>query len=657
MKAVQYMMAAMLAIMPAPGLLAENGTDIAAPSSQEEKKDVFQLGEIVVTATKTSINKRETGASITVITGEEMEKKGIRTTIDALKGQQGMIVSQNGTNGGVARVFMRGADSKNCMVLIDGVKVNDPSTNDGGFDFANLLSDNIERIEIVRGPQSTLYGSSALGGVINIITRKGAGDPTTTLRAECGSFATFREFAGIMGGNEKSHYSLSVSRVDTKGISQAEKAEGVATEPDKDGYHNTTVSARVGASPFSNSWITFVMRYFEVDANIDDGNYDDDPNHDMHTSQYSGSLTFEHDPFKWWRHVFTINSMNIWRSTKDGVDANEPTEYSNRKYEGTHRKAEWQHVFSIGEIDEITAGISIERDEMSSIANADYGYSEFGPVNVETRAYYAQNHLKLLKRVYFIAGVRVTDHETFGMNTDYQLSGSIIAPYTETRFKGTYATGFRAPTLYQLNIDDTYLKGNRDLRPEESRSIDAGIEQPLWGNRIIIEGGFFTTRYKDLIDTRGTFPSPSVYVNVNEAEMQGFEGGVTIKLVDTIRISGSYTYLKKADDLDKNERLIRRPKHQVNLNFNWLIFGRLDLNTEFLYAGERDDYSFDPATYATTRVTMDDYIIVNAGASYTFIRAVQFFARCENIGNVNYQNVLGYAMPGRAFYGGVKGTF
>jgi vitamin B12 transporter len=647
MKAVKCIMMVMLAVMPAMGLFAEDGADISEPGTQEAKKDVYQLGEIVVTATKTSINKRETGASITVITGEEMEKKGNRMVIEALKSAPGLTVTQQGVTGGISSVFMRGAAPRNLLVLVDGVRVNDPTSPDGAYNFSDLTADNIERVEIIRGAQSTLYGTDATAGIVNIITKKGYGKNTLTLSAEGGTFMTFREYAGFHGGDTKANYSFSLSRTDSGGISQADKASGAVNEPEKDGYENTTATANVGGVVSANTSLSMALRYGDAITDIDDWAYLDDPNHTQRNRQMTAAVTMDQDVTDWWRHKVVGNYMGILRNTIDKADAVDPG-YSQTYYLGTQRQLEWRHVLKYGNIDELTAGVEYQDEAMSSLNDYSGASSSFGEERMYSIASYLQNHLKLFDRFFIIAGLRLTDHEIFGTHWDYQLSGSAIIPITETRLKGNYATGFKAPTLYQLNVDDGFAKGSMDLKPEESRSFDFGIEQPFLSGKMVVEGSFFRSKYSNLITTMGF---PMVYVNKQDAETEGYEGALTLTPFQELRITGAYTYLKEAKEEGTEGRLIRRPKHQGSLFLNLVMFTRININAGIIYAGERDDFK------SGNRVTMDDYLLFNAAVSVTLMEKFQVFARCENITDEHYQDVLGYKRPGRAFYGGIKGTF
>ncbi len=623
---------------------------------KKEEKRVSNLNEIVVTATKTEIAKKETGVSITVITDKEIEQRGKQMVIDVLKDVPGITTYQTGALGGLSSVFMRGAEETHLLVLVDGVKMNDPSNVDRSFDFANLTTDNVERIEVVRGPMSTLYGSDATAGVINVITRRGKGKPKLTMRAEGGSYSTFRESVSIDGGTDTTFYSFSVSRTDICGFSKASKEPGTTDKLEDDRYENTTVSSRLGFSPFSKSWITLSFRYVDALAELDDGAFYDDPNYVQETKQMSSILGFDQEIFTWWRHKISLSYMNIVRRYRDEVDVDEPNEFTDSWLQGNHRRGEWQHIFTIGDIDEITGGIEYEQDSMTSLDYSDAGFgpstTEFDEQRVRTAAYYLQNHLKLLKHIFVTAGIRVNDHEEFGTKNTYQVSGSIIIPFVKTRLKGNYATGFRAPALNQL-YDTAWTTGNKDLKPEESKSYDFGIEQPIWGERLIIDVAYFATTYDNKIDLDAMWK----YVNKEKVETSGLEGSLRFTPIESLRIDASYTYTREAEDEETDERLLRRPEHQASGYLNWAFIKGANINIGVIYIGKRDDAWYNEATFTTEEEELDSYYLVNMGASYWISENIQVFGRVENLTDKEYENPIGYEIAGRSYYGGLKATF
>jgi len=634
-----------------------------APAEEEEqetqekektKSRVFRLDDVVVSATKTEIDPKETGASISIIEEEQVENRGERSVIEALHSVPGLTVYRQGAPGGVSTLFIRGADSKNMLVLIDGVEVNDPSGIDRSFDFANLTTDNIERIEVIRGAQSTLYGSDATGGIINIITKKGKGKPSLTLKAEAGSYNSFRESLTVNGGSDDAHYSFGIARIDTKGFSTAAREPGTSGHMDEDGYTNTTFSGRTGYRITDSTWLTHVLRYTDADAELDDGAYYDDPNYAQSSKQISSALSLDQELFIWWSHKIILSYMNIERRYEDKTDDAEPSEFTKSWYEGTHHKAEWQHIFSIGDVDEITMGAEMQENSTTSTTYSDIGFGastdQFDERDIWERAAYIQNHLKLMNRIFAIAGIRYNDHETFGNEITYSLSGSIISPLLDTRLKGNYATGFRAPVMTQI-YDTAYTTGNPDLKPETSITWDIGISQPIMNGKFIFEVTYFETEYKNKIDINDAFTQ---YINKEEVITKGIECALHFAPADTLSFDAAYTYLPIAKDMENYERLIRRPRHQGSLHTNWKFLPGGNLNLGINYMGKRDDAWYDESIFDTRDVKMDEYYTIDISTSYWLLESIQVFGRIENMLNEDYEFPIGYNTPGRSYYAGLK---
>ncbi len=656
LKKVFYCMAffSLLTFVP-PALGQENEGETG---TVEKKKEMFSLREVVVSATKSEIDPRETGASITIITQKDIEKKGKATVAELLSEVPGLTVFQNGSFGGSVSIYMRGSKSGNVLVLVDGVRVNDPMAIGKHFDFAHLQTINIERIEVIRGPQSTLYGSDATGGVINIITKKGKGKNEGQITLEAGSYDTFKESFSLFGGNEAANYAFGIARTDSKGMSKADRAPGAVNRLDKDGYRNTAITSKVGFKLPYGILLNTGFYYSDSRAEIDDGSFDDDPSYISWIRTLSAYTELRQNVFNWWEHKLTYGYASSQRKNRDQTDpATEPDQQLSDWYDGIFQKLEWQHVFNILNITSITAGAEFGEERGSSTYHSEdtnffpppaiyTTHTEFNERSVRTIAWYAQNHLKLFDRVYHIIGIRVDDHEEFGTKTSWQTSLSVIAPFTDTRFKANYSTGFKAPSLYEL-YDVTY--GNRDLKPEENRNIDAGFEQPFLKNMIIIGATYFKNRYRNMIDfvTR--------YENIGRVETEGIETEAKIKFPIHITFMGTYTYTK-TEDKKTGKRLVRRPEHQASFSLNWELPKSVNITLSLLYIGERDDTWYD-SSWTKHEETMDPYCKLDLYASYWITSFLQVFGRIENLTDERYQAVVGYKSPERSYYGGVKGVF
>ena len=669
-----------LASQPREDASNEVGESISekAGIGREEKKGKGSRteirNEIVITATKSGINKKETGASITVITAEQIEQKEKMNVVDLLKDTTGISVSQSSPIGGLADLYMRGTNSNHVVVLIDGVKVNDPASAGHGFDFAHLTTDNIERIEIVRGSQSTLYGSDAIGGVINIITKQGEGAPTVTARVEGGSFCTFRESAGISGSTDWAYYSFNVSRTDSRGFTRTSSWRGVRrsfVRNQHDGYNNTTVSARTGVKTFHDSWLSLSLRFTDASMKITNGAYEEDKNHTFDNENLSLNVKYEIPVFEWWESTLLFSYMNQYQRDRNLPDLYEFITsdiatggfgmfgYTNMSFKGKTLSGEFKNKFMIRDIDEIICGVSYEKEYAATIPYWAYFNQSFAmamdptsPIdkNSGTWAAYVQNHLKLFKRIFIITGARLTQPDHFTWSIDYSASGSFILPVTETRFKANVGTGYKIPSLYQLyNAFERYNRFTfAYLKPERTLSYDVGAEQPLWKDKIILEVNYFSIDYKNLIIYDTILDSYGRYWN-SDALARGVECISSLKPVDDLKINLYYTFTRMQDKTFSTGDMIRRPRHQAGVSINYSFLKRGNVNLGFTYVGKRRDYWLFPFFSP-----MNPYYKIDLAASWWIIEQLQVFFRMENLLNKKYEEIRGYRMPGFSMYGGLK---
>lgn len=622
------------------------------PSAPEKEKAPARGDEIIVIAMKTEIDKRESGASITVITEKEIEQRGKANVIDLLKDVPGLAIVRESDFGGKASVFIRGGKSGNALVLIDGVESNDPSNPDRSYDFANLTTDNVERIEVLRGPQSLLYGSGATGGVINIVSKRGMGKPRFAVKAEAGSYSTFKESISVDGGSADAYYSFAASRNDSNGFSQAEKAPGAADEPEKDGYHNTTLSSRLGVRVLNDAWLDFAIRYNDAQADIDDGGYTDDPNSLAYTKNLSANASIDQILTRWWSHNLSAMYLDTLRRYKDGASGGVPEDI-NSWYQGNQKKAEWRNIFTMGSLNKTIAGVEYRNDEVSLYDHSDYGYgfgystSEINAKRVANLGGYIVDHLRLFERWFTTAGVRIDNHEEFGTHLSWQADTSLLLPFTGTRLKALYGTGFKAPSIYML-YDPNY--GNEDLDPELSKSWEVGIEQPLAADVVTVEVTYFDSKYTDMFGTDPSF----ITINIGRVTVKGVESTFTLKPIKTLSLAATFTYME-TENKDDGTELLRRPKYQASANLNWAFLPDGNINLSYSYVGERDDVWFEGWTQ--NDVTLDAYNRLDIYASYWVIKNIQVFGRIENLADADYQNVAGFQTSGRSFYAGAKGVF
>lgn len=618
----------------------------------EEK--IAQLEEVVVTANRLETATREVGSSITVITSKEIEQRQQKFLLDVLRSVPSLDVVRNGGPGSTTSVFMRGANSEHTLVLLDGIELNDPSAPGGGYDFANLPADNIERIEILRGPQSTLYGSRAMGGVINVITRRGQGKPAGFLSAQGGSFYTAAEKAGISGGTYLYNYALGLSRFDTGGFSAAGRKYG---NTENDGYQNTSLNTRLGITPTSNLSIDFIVNYLRSRIALDNngGIGGDDSNYIQKSEQISFRSQADLVLFEnLWEQRLGVSFNDLSRDVNNGADPAHPSDLSRESYHGQSVTVDWQHTLHLHETNSLTLGI--ERKEEN--AKSDY-YSEsaWGPYNspwdkqfAHTTGYYLQDQVRLWDAWFTTAGVRLDDHSSFGTNGTYRFTSAYTIKQTNTTVKGSYGTAFKAPSLYQLYAPD-YGDGN--LKPEKSNGWDLGVEQSLFGGKMTMGTTYFHNDFDDLINFDSNL---SKYSNIARATTQGVELTATMRPVDELTLRVGYTYTK-TEDKKTGLELLRRPKNKINFEGNYRFLKNANVNLGIIYVGTRFDNVYDPATYASTRVKMGEYMLLNLAACYDIAKNIKIFGRLDNLFDRNYEEITGYGTAGISAFGGIKVSF
>lgn len=594
-------------------------------------KEAVELEEVVVTATKIPTAEKELGSSVTVITEEEIKAKGYSTVKEVLKGTVGLDVVSTGGPGSQTSVFLRGANSYHTLVLIDGMEVGDPSQAQRQFNFANLTVDNIERIEIVRGPQSVLYGADAMGGVIHIITKKGVKKPYIYLGAEGGSYSTARQFAGLGAANDRADFSFAFSHIRAEGFSAADADLPGNTEDDA--WEDFTVSSRLGIVP--TDWLDMGLNFRLHDGmtELDNGG---GPNRDRE------DYRLEKQEFFLRPHMTVTAFDGLWEqslayglTTHSRAYKDDP--WGDSHYDGEKHEISWQHNLYLHKTNTLTAGFEYEKEAMESadpwsrLDRSAYTYSLF-----------AQDQIKLFDISFTTVGARWDRHREFGDHTTFRVTQAFVIDKTGTTVRGSVGTGFRAPSLYELYAPNW---GNPGLDPEESIGWDVGVEQSLFDDRITVGVTYFHNEFDDLIIWN------QGYMNVEEAKTLGIESFIEVIPFADLSARVTYTYTDTEDD--QGERLLRRPMNKVGLTICYRFLDERGIaNLDLLYVGERDDKDF--TVWPARRVELGDYVLVNLSGSFAVHKYLELFARVENLFDEDYEEAFGYGTPGISAYGGVK---
>ncbi len=615
----------------------------------------YRLGEIIVTATKTETPAYEIASSVTVITSQQIGQSKKHSVVELLRDVPGINVVQQGGAGKLTYVYIRGGSPHHTLVLVDGVAMNNPSSTTNAFDFSHLQTDNIERIEILRGPQSTLYGSDALAGVINILTKKGKETPTYTISAEGGSYNSYKGSALANGTFSIFNYSIGLTRFSTEGFSAASEKYG---NTEKDGYFNNTISARFGVIPSKNFNIDFFARFTDTKTDLDQSEkFGDDPNfiYTLEESSYKASANLNlFDGL--WKQSLSASFMRHLSRSVDDVDDIRPATSAINALDGKKIKIDWQNTLVLNPSNSFVIGVENETEKASSAYESE---SEWGPYNsvfpeksLSTTGLFGQYQSKLSNTFFTTIGARYDKHEKFGSVVTYRIAPAVMIWQTGTKIKGTYGTGFKSPSLFYL-FDPLF--GNEDLNPEKSIGIDAGFEQYFLNGKIIAGATYFNNNFNNLFGFDQNFKA----INIDKAEIKGIEAFVEVQPIDDLRIILNYTFTeskdKSEDSPEYGEPLLRRAKQRISFHMNYSFIEKGNAYFEILHTGKRDDKDF--SLFPAERITLNPFTLVNLAGSYQLTKYLQIYTRVENIFNAEYEEVLFYGTSKRSLFAGVRVTF
>ncbi len=623
-------------------------------AAAQKKQNADLRHDVVVTATRIKTPTKEIASSVTIITAQELEQSKAATLIEALQEVLGLSILQSGPLGGSASVMLRGANSEHTLVMIDGVEVNDPITPARTYDLSHLGVDSIERVEILRGPQSTLYGSDAMAGVVNIITKKGRGKPAFHLSSLGGSYGTFSGTAGLTGSMKKLHYALWTSSLTSRGFSAAsDKLEG---NTEADGYKNLSLSVRAGYQPSDNVDLDLLAKYIDTRADIDNfgSAFGDDPNN---VQMYDSLLLKGHVRGLFsrnrWEQKLTLSHVVSNRETENPEDEQHPYDSDRSRYKSRLFKLDWQNNLFLHETNTLTFGAEYQEEQGESDYRAESiwgpSISTFPLKKARNTGVYIQDQVRLAGTFFLTAGIRVDSHSQSGRSTTYRIAPAVFFPKTSTKLKATYGTGYKSPSLYQLYAPGNNWGpiGNEGLKPEETTSWDAGFEQVLWDGKIRLGGTYFSGRYENLID----YDYTEGYINIAQASSKGIEFSFEFFPSDDISFSASYSHIK-AKDQNTGEALLRRPENKFTAKLNLLFATKGRIVLSMTHLGTREDQEW--IDWIATRVQMAPFTLVNAVGSYDILPNIQLFLRLDNILDQQYELIKGYGTPGRSVYGGFK---
>jgi len=596
--------------------------------------------QLVVSPTGIATPAAHVANAITVVTAKDIATQQFRSVPDILAAIPGLNVVQTGGAGGQSSVFTRGTNANHTKILIDGIDVGDATNANGAFDFAHLLTSDIQQFEVLRGPQSGLYGSDAIGGVISVITRKGDGPARATASIETGTYQTFNQSAGVSGSQDNVNYAINVAHLHAGDIPvtpqqllpAGQKAIGNA-------YDNVTASTKFGVD-LNEAWsLNSVLRY--TDATLlftGDGGFPSVPNAAQSSHAVQQFATREEAVWSLLdgriKNYFGINYVN--NRTSDLTASNPLAAIST----GERIKYDWHAVTELAPHNNFIVGLEQQTDRLQTTGLTAENGNRAGFVEVQTN--FAQ-------RMFLVASLRNDINDQFGSHGTYRIAPAVILPVTETKLKASYGTGFKAPTLSQLYQDFPAFNffANPNLKPEQSTGYDAGFEQPLFDDRIRVGATYFHNSITDLINSNATFTS---YANVGLATTEGTESFVTAHLTDRLSLRADYTFTR-AVDATTGLQLLRRPKEKWSATAVWTPLDPLTVSATLLRVSDWRDVSRDGMT---SGLVAPGYTVVNLRADYAVSGQVKLFGRVDNLFNRHYQNPTGFVAPGLGVFGGIR---
>jgi vitamin B12 transporter len=591
--------------------------------------------EIVVTATRLPIPEGQSPASVSVVASEEIEQRQVQRVADALRQVPGINVTQTGAPGQLTSVFTRGLRSEHTQVLLDGIPINQGLQ--GAFNFADLSVDNLDRIEVVRGPQSTLYGPRALAGAIQIFTKRGSGTPTGSVSAEAGSFGTFRESFNSSGAWKQFDYSVGVSRLDTE------------NERRNNEYRLSNGIANIGWSPNEQLRIGSLFTYSLADAGNPNSIFTPRARDNFLTERWLIGPRIDYQPVEWWNHqlIFSYDhERQVNDPNEDGFVG--PTRALFKRftfdYQNDAKLANWLTLTTGAFYSQVDAG-----QERPFISQAFGPQPTFISDKTEQTSVFAQASIQPVTDLNLVAGGRFDQFNQFGDIWTYRLAGSYRIARTDTTLHASIATGFSPPSS-----QDKIFGNNFGLEPERNRGWDVGVEQRLWNGRVHVGATYFHNRLSNVIGSTDLFET----FNLGSARTQGVEAELKARPIQDLVLTATYTYLdtEKTSSADINQplgaRLPRRPRNEGYASATYLWFGKLRTTVEGKFVNAREEFSFGGPNF-----DIEDYAFVNFAAEYEINRNVSVFGRINNLTDEKYAEVFGFPALGRGVHGGVRVSF
>jgi vitamin B12 transporter len=599
---------------------------------------------VVVSATRIPTPLAEIASSVTLITAADIEARQQRSLSDVLRSVPGVNIVQSGGAGGQTSLFIRGTNSNHTKVLLDGIDISDPSTANGVADLSKLLTDDIAKVEVLRGPQGALYGSDAIGGVVNIITQSGEGPMKITADAEGGSFGTFNQRGSVSGSEGDFRYAATVQHFHS-GATPVTPLNLLrpGEKRNDDFYDNVSATTKLGYQVSDNFDLGLVGHYTNSLGKITGDAFD--------------FATFASFPSPTRTRIETLQyetrgtaHLILWDGRLDqtlglayghSILATQDPDNGDGRQIGDRIKLDWQGNIRVMDGHTLVLGAETARDALHP--GVAFGFPSPLSRGITTNAGFAELQSDFGMGLYDSVSVRYDDNSRFGDRTTWRVAPAWVIG--NTKLKASAGTGFKAPALQQLYGT---FGGNAFLKSETSFGYDVGVEQSLFDGAVTGGVTWFQNNIKNLIVSG---PAPAFrLMNVGRARTDGVESFIAWKALDTLTLRADYTY---TDALDAGTKLalLRRPRHKASVNADWQASDDLSLDATLLYVGPQIDGNRD---FSIPRLKMPDYVTVDLAASYRLNQKWSLFGRIENLTDANYQSPDGFLRPRIGAYGGIK---
>jgi vitamin B12 transporter len=617
-------------------------------------QDTTTIEKVVVTATRTPLAIGDLPASVTVLQGADLRARGVTSVVDALREVPGVAIARSGSFQGVTSVFTRGGQSSYTKILIDGVAMNQPG---GFFDWSTLSTDNVERIEVVRGPSSVVWGSDAVTGVVNIITRSGRGGPRLMASTRAGNYGTIDGEAQASSSSTAATYSLGLAHHHTDGIYKFNNANG-----------STVLSGRADAAINETTDGTLTVRYSDNVAHYPTNGSGDPVDSNAFTT--ASQLALDGRVNRKLTSKLSIQGAVAASAHDGGTDdaAGQGSTSSSETLDHiTRRSAEVRGIARLGVGSILTAGGSLELEAQRSHSQSAFGAFTSNSVFNATRhnsAGFAEL-VNTTARSTVTLGMRLDRSNQFGTFGTFRVAGQAEV-MNATRLRAGIGTAYREPAFSET-FNTAFTRGDSALNPEHSQSWETGIS---YGNAIRVEATYFAQRFVDLIDYNGAAaPTDPNYQNIAKAQANGVEielhhppvygffFDVSGTLLDTKVIDQGFSASPTAT-LAKDSALVRRPKSTGSLRIGYSGITRLRTDVVVTYVGDRSDRRFNP-DFTVSAVTLPAYALLDWSGEYALPTrpgrpTVSLTARAANLLDQPYNSIDGYLAPGRQLLGGVR---